>query len=237
MIPIPAGTFLMGDKKYTVQVDAFAIAHYPVTNAQYRFFVEAGGYENPDFWTKEGWQQRGKEKWTQPRYWDDSFTAIDNKPVVGVSWYEAVAYCNWLSAKTRRSYRLPTEAEWERAARHTDGRTYPWGNKWQGGIINSREAGVGRSTAVGSFPHSTAVCGAQDMSGNVWEWCQSRYADEPYRADDGRENLDSQARRVVRGGSWHFNQNLVRAASRAHFHPGARDYLLGFRLVRRSPSQ
>ncbi|MBX3057624.1 MAG: SUMF1/EgtB/PvdO family nonheme iron enzyme [Anaerolineae bacterium] len=167
MIPIPAGPFLMGDKKYTVHVDAFAIARYPVTNAQYRFFVAAGGYENPDFWTKEGWQQRGKEKWTRPRYGDDPFTSIDNKPVVGVSWYEAVAYCNWLSAEAGKSYRLPTEAEWERAARHTDGRTFPWGEQWQDGIINSSEAKVERTTAVGSFPHSTAVCGAQDMSGNV----------------------------------------------------------------------
>ncbi|MCL4265554.1 MAG: SUMF1/EgtB/PvdO family nonheme iron enzyme [Anaerolineae bacterium] len=237
MIPIPAGPFLMGEKKYRVQVDAFAIARYPVTNAQYRFFVAAGGYENPDFWTKEGWQQRGKEKWTQPRHWDDPFISIDNKPVVGVSWYEAVAYCNWLSAQTGQPYRLPTEAEWEWAARHTDGRTYPWGEQWQDGIINSREADVGRTTAVGSFPHSTAVCGAQDMSGNVWEWCQTRWADEePYRGDDGRENLDGQVRRVVRGGSWDFDQYAARAACRDHYHPTVRGlYYGGFRLVVRRP--
>lgn len=237
LIPIPAGPFLMGDKKYTVHMDAFAIARYPVTNAQYRFFVEAGGYENPDFWTKEGWRQRREEKWTQPLYWDDPTWNGDNKPVVGVSWYEAVAYCNWLSAETGQPYRLPTEAEWERAARHTDGRTYSWGEQWQDGIINSSEAKVGRTTAVASFPHSTAVCGAQDMSGNVWEWCQSWYADEPYRGGDGRENLDSDARRVVRGGSWLDGQRDARAAFRDLVLPYLRLDFLGFRLVRRSPSQ
>ncbi|HRQ38050.1 MAG TPA: SUMF1/EgtB/PvdO family nonheme iron enzyme [Chloroflexota bacterium] len=244
MIPIPAGPFLMGDYKVTVRVDTYAIARYPVTNAQYRFFIEAGGYENPDFWTKEGWQQRGQDKWTQPRYWDDPFISIDNKPAVGVSWYEAVAYCNWLSAKTGKSYRLPTEAEWERAARHTDARTYPWGGTWPDGIINSIEAGVGRTMAVGSFPHSTAVCGAQDMSGNIWEWCHTRYWDEkekvyplPYREDDGRENLGSRSWRVVRGGSWNDLRGHARTAYRNHDRPSERDDGNGFRLVvRRSPS-
>jgi formylglycine-generating enzyme required for sulfatase activity len=232
LIPIPAGPFLMGDKKYKVTLDAFAIARYPVTNAQFRFFVNDGGYDKQAYWTGEGWQYRQQEKWTQPNYWDDTFWSIENKPVVGISWYEALAYCHWLSAKTDQTYRLPTEAEWERAARHTDGRTYPWGNEWQDGIVNSQEAGIRRTTAVGSFPHSTAVCGAQDMGGNVWEWCQTQYADEPYRGDDGRENLSGRSWRVWRGGSWYFNAVGARTAYRLNDSPDYRYYhYSGFRVV------
>ncbi|MCP4361960.1 MAG: formylglycine-generating enzyme family protein, partial [Chloroflexi bacterium] len=158
------------------------------------------------------------------------------------SWYEALAYCNWLSAKTGKPYRLPTEAEWERVARHTDGRKYPWGDEWQDGIVNSEEAEVGRTTAVGSFPHSAADCGAQDMSGNVWEWCQTQYvSQEPYRGNDGRENLSGgqNIRRVVRGGSWLNTQGATRAAYRGHDHPTERYNGYGFRVVvaRRPPSQ
>lgn len=240
LIPIPAGPFLMHNNKVAVSVDAFAIARYPVTNAQYRFFVDAGGYGNPDYWTKEGWQQRQKEKWTEPRFWDDPTWNGANKPVVGVSWYEAVAYCHWLSAATGKPYRLPTEAEWERAARHTDGREYPWGDEWQDGIINSSEAKVGRTTAVASFPHSAAHCGAQDLSGNVLEWCQTRYRDEkqkeyplPYRGDDGRENLSggNNVTRCCRGGAFPSAYRDCRAAYRDYGDPHFRLGSFGFRVV------
>ncbi|MCP4422889.1 MAG: formylglycine-generating enzyme family protein, partial [Chloroflexi bacterium] len=167
---------------------------------------------------------------TRPRYWNDARFATPNKPVVGISWYEALAYCNWLSAKTGRPYRLPTEAEWERTARHTDGREYPWGNEWQDGIVNSEEAEVGKTTAVGSFPDSTAACGAQDMSGNVWEWCQTRYvSQEPYRGDDGREDLSGGGGRVLRGGSWYEDKGPSRCAARNRLDPWGRGIILGFR--------
>ena len=133
LIPITKDlTFLMGDDKQEVTVPApFAIAMYPVTNAQYRFFIEDGGYTEQRWlekcWTTEGRNYRQENRWTQPRFWDNAAYALPNQPVVGVSWYEAAAYAHWLAAKTGKAYRLPTEAEWERAARHTDGRTYPWG--------------------------------------------------------------------------------------------------------------
>ena len=163
---------------------------------------------------------------------------------MGVSWYEAVAYTNWLSQTSGRSFGLPSEAQWERAARHTDGRDWPWGDEWLDGLVNSREAGIGRTTAVGAFPGGAAVCGAQDMSGNVWEWCQSRYDDEngrdypmPYRPDDGREELSGgpPITRVLRGGAFYVNQRNVRAAIRDDSHPDGRDYNIGFRVVEHLP--
>jgi hypothetical protein len=122
-IDIPAGAFLMGDAKDEIHLAPFAIARFPVSNAQFRPFVDDGGYgeSRRDCWTEEGWGYREDNSWTSPRYWDDERFNQANQPVVGVSWYEALAYCNWLAEKTGKSYRLPTEAEWERAARHTDG--------------------------------------------------------------------------------------------------------------------
>ncbi|MFQ5437094.1 MAG: formylglycine-generating enzyme family protein, partial [Anaerolineae bacterium] len=188
----------MGEQKQEVTVpEPFAIARYPVTNAQFRYFWEDGGYTEKwrHCWTDEGWEYKESRDWTEPRVWDNPQFNLPNQPVVGISWYEAVAYANWLAEKTGQPYRLPTEAEWERAARHTDGRKYPWGETWYDGIVNSEEAGIGRPTAVGIFPDGAAECGALDMSGNVDEWCQTRWQNEerqdypPLWADDGRENL------------------------------------------------
>jgi len=136
-----------------------------------------------------------------------------------------VAYSRWLAAKTGKPYRLPTEAEWERAARHTDGRTYPWGEGWQDGIANTQEAALGRTTAVGVFPIDTAVCGALDLGGNVNEWCQTRKRDEnkknyllPYQENDGREELagGNEVWRMVRGGAYNDGKDsLVRCSARS----------------------
>ncbi|MCA9952887.1 MAG: SUMF1/EgtB/PvdO family nonheme iron enzyme [Anaerolineales bacterium] len=245
MIPIEAQlTFLMGDANKAVTVPKpFAIARYPVTNAQFRFFVEDGGYSEKwkQCWTKDGlqgWQFKGSV--TQPRYWNNDRFNLPNQPVVGISWYEAVAYANWLAATTNKAYRLPMEAEWERAARHTDGRTYPWGNEWQDGFANSKEAGLKRTVPVGIFPGGTAVCGAMDMSGNVREWCQTRWRDEnrqeypPIWQDDGRENLagDDSIYRVLKGGSYHDNKdNWPRCAFRLRLSPNLRHDYIGFRIV------
>jgi formylglycine-generating enzyme required for sulfatase activity len=145
-----------------------------------------------------------------------------------VSWYEALAYANWLGRVTGRAFGLPSKAQWERAARHTDGRRWPWGDEWRDGIVNSREAGVGQTTAVGCFPGGAAPCGAQDLSGNVWEWCSSRSRDEegntyplPYDPDDGREDLSGSYRawRVIRGGAFLNYLRVVRAAVRYLIYP------------------
>jgi formylglycine-generating enzyme required for sulfatase activity len=231
LIEIPAGSFLYGDEKERRTIERpYAIARYPVTVAQFEMFMEAGGYEEPRYWGGEesaGWRWRVSEhntEWrgegpvTQPEYWLQPRWHGDNRPIVGVSWYEAQAYCAWLTEQSGREYRLPTEKEWERAARHTDGRKWVWGDNWQDGIINTEEAGINKTTAVGAFPHGAAACGAQDLSGNVWEWPASFY-------DDDKDRYN------VRGGSWSNYPDGARVASRFGYPAGYSNPNLGFRLV------
>lgn len=238
LVAIPAGKFLMGDGRHEILIrQSFALARYPVTNAQYRRFVEDGGYTKRQqaCWTAEGWAYREKYDWQQPRYWQNVDRNRDNQPVVGVSWYGAVAFCHWLTGQLRQNgflrsnqeVRLPTEAEWERAARHTDGRTYPWGD-WQESVANSEETRLKRTTAVGIFPANASVAGILDLSGNVLEWCQTRWRDEegnkysqPYQPDDGREELagENSVWRVLRGGSYHNNEGSLRGDYRNWYFP------------------
>ncbi|MCP4428326.1 MAG: SUMF1/EgtB/PvdO family nonheme iron enzyme [Chloroflexi bacterium] len=247
-VSIPAGTFLMGDEKREIKIDTpFAIARYPVTNGQFERFVTDGGYTEKwqNCWTPDGWQYRTENNWQEPRYWDDLKWNRPNQPVVGVSWYEALAFCNWLTHQLRaaneltaqQTVALPTEAEWERAARHTDGRKYPWGEKWRDGIANSKEAGLERTTAVSIFPHNRTEAGVLDMSGNVWEWCQTRWRDEKrkeyperYDGNDGREELSGDIWRVVKGSAYYSDANALRCAYRVGNYPyNGRDDL-GFRV-------
>jgi formylglycine-generating enzyme required for sulfatase activity len=136
MVKVEAGEFTMGANEYDrekpirqIYLDEFMMGKYPVTNEEFKAFIDEGGYNNEEYWTKEGWKWKEKEKISEPLYWHEGKWNRPNFPVVGVSWYEAAAYANWLSKKTGRTYRLPTEAEWEKAARGTDGREYPWGNE------------------------------------------------------------------------------------------------------------
>ncbi len=228
LIEIPVGEFLYGDKKEKRIIQKpFAVARYPVTVAQFGMFMEAGGYEEARYWGGEqgaGWRwrvsnhpdYRGKEPITQPRYWLQPHWHGENRPIVGVSWYEAQAYCAWLTEKSGREYRLPTEEDWERAARHTDGRKWAWGDQWEDGIINSDEAGIGRTTAVGAFPRGAAECGVEDMSGNVWEWTATLIDDRYYS---------------VRGGSWYYYRDYARVADRYRVNPVNSYYNYGFRVV------
>ncbi|MFZ4664485.1 MAG: SUMF1/EgtB/PvdO family nonheme iron enzyme [Caldilineaceae bacterium] len=244
---IPGGSFKMGSlegqgsdserPRHDVTVDAYWIGQTEVTNAQYRYFVEAGGYDEPKWWTAAGWQWREEKKRTEPGYWQDPKWNGAEQPVVGVSWYEAVAYTRWLANETGLTIRLPTEAEWERAARGDDGRIYPWGNEWVNGRANisGTEDGYYDYTApVGSYPDGASPYGALDMAGNVWEWTATQWRDnyENYaKLVDNSTDGDGSARRVVRGGSWDFYQFSARAASRYRHFPVNRNYFLGFRVV------
>jgi len=268
MVTIPAGPFLMGTPEgeteelfnllrresqdarqewvereipqHEVTLPAYGISRYPVTNTEFARFVEDDGYGDPDYWTGAGWKKREGEGWTQPRYWEDEKWNDPSQPVVGVSWYEAVAYCNWLTEKTGRAYRLPTEAEWETAARSSDGRRYPWGNEWDPGRCNNEETGPGHTTPVGQYPEGDSPYGVSDVAGQVWEWCSSKYGGKgvkprfgyPYTPDDGREDLEGDDTRILRGGSWYNGAGWCRCGYRARLNPGLRDDDGGFRCVR-----
>ena len=207
------------------------IARYPVTVAQYgSFLADHGCDEDAPWWTATGrawrrgeWDSQVTEDWLKerlkerspdlramPMWWGEQ-ASYPNRPVMGVSWFEAVAYCRWLDARLRsrvnwipdsHSVRLPTEAEWEKAARAGDARRFPWGDEpWDENRANI-EQNVGHASAVGSFPAGATPSGIHDLSGNVWEWTASLYKPYPYRADDGRNDPDAAGSRVVRGGSW-----------------------------------
>ncbi len=176
MVFIPAGPFLMGlpDRDFLAEdhekpqrevvLDAFWIDIYPVTNGQYLQFLESGGYKNPAWWTKEGWDWRQREQIEQPTMWGVAGWDGHQQPVAGVSWFEAAAYAAWAGR------RLPTDAEWEKAARGTDGRRYPWGNDWPTSRIANFSGSIGRTTPVGLYPDGVSPYGCHDMSGNVNNW-------------------------------------------------------------------
>jgi formylglycine-generating enzyme required for sulfatase activity len=236
MIHIPAGKFWMGsnpkDEKawdderpqHRLYLLDYYLAKTPVTNAQYAVFVRATGHELPSHW-EGGKIPDGK----------------DDHPVVYVSWHDAVAYCSWLAEATGRPYRLPSEAEWEKGARGTDGRIYPWGNVWDKDKCNTSEGNRGSTTPVGAYPQGASPYGLLDMSGNVWEWTSSLWGTDffnsdfkyPYDPKDGRENLQAsdKIRRVLRGGAFLSSQKYARCASRNHYNPISRFRYDGFRVA------
>ena len=245
-VVIPAGPFTMGSDKRrdplawddetpqftcTLIQEPYRISRYPVTVAQYRCFVEAGGYRERRFWTKAGWAWREAEGITGPEEFGESFQR-DNHPVVGVSWYEAVAYCRWLSEVLGYQVRLPTEAEWEKAARGEDGRIWPWGDEEPTAEHCNFDRKVGHTTPVGSYPRGASPYGVLDMAGNVWEWCSTKWRDD-YKGYQKRvdDDLEGKALRVLRGGSWLYNLPRVRCAYRYGPGPNVRVNILGFRVV------
>lgn len=238
LIALPAGTFPMGtpeaelselarryggtresyreeSPRHEVRLAAFAIARTPVTNALYAAYVAATGALAPLLW-------RGP---IPP-------PALLDHPVVDVSWHDAVACCSWLSLSLWPSaFRLPTEAEWERAARGDDGRRFPWGDDFEPGRASTREGGAAGTSAVGAYPAGASPAGALDMAGNVWEWTASLDAPYPYAAGDGREAPGAAGRRIMRGGCYANPQGYARCACRFRLPPGVRNEFTGFRLA------
>ncbi len=182
----------------------------------------------------EGWYPAGRQ--TQPSLWDDSAYNNPAQPVVGVCWHEARAYCAWLAAQTGQPFRLPTEAEWEAAARGQEGRRYPYGPDFDAALGNTFESHIRRPTPIGVYPGGQTPEGLADMSGNTWDWTSSAYLAYPYRADPQREDPAlPDVRRVVRGGSWDIVRDLARCAYRDWVLPGRWDYDVGFRVVCAAP--
>ncbi len=250
LLKVAAGPFLMGSADTDTQADSdekpqhrlelpdFWIGRTPITNAQFRPFVEGDGYSNRAYWTAPGWEWRQKEAITQPGYWTEPKWNLADQPVVGVSWFEAVAYCRWLSTQTGLPFRLPSEAEWEKAARGPDGRIWPWGDRWEAGRCNSNEMQIYITTPVERYPHGSSPCGALDMAGNVWEWCATQYDKRyPYeQAEEWAETyLEADVPRRLRGGSFAGNQKSVRGAYRFYIIPRLRVTNRGLRVASHSP--
>lgn len=303
MQEIPAGEFLFGsdpndkdaynNEKTTerkMTLPAFSVGRYPVTNAEFKHFLDADGYKDDRWWTPEGltWKQGGVNahegalqewldyriqvknfgvdkaakqfSWTpgthefwaevtalgdeaaqerarkifdrpfdRPGYWDDPALSSPGRPVVGINWYEASAYCKWLTAITGKEFRLPTEFEWERAARGEDGRAYPWGNEFDPRKCNSVEGQIYRTTPIGLFPNGVSPHGVFDSSGNVYEWTGSWYKAYSGQAVDLRDDYGEKYR-TVRGGSWGSDRRVVRCAYRLRDVPDLFYDSLGFRL-------
>lgn len=200
-----------------VPIDDFEIGRYLVTNRQWQAFIEDGGYRDGRWW--DGLAKRLGPKsgrWSEP-----------TAPRETVSWYEAMAYCRWLSAKLGQpSVTLPTEQQWERAARGVSAREFAWGNEWNSNLANA-EYRIRRTTVVGLYPEGATPEGIQDLTGNVDEWCLNEYEKSQKVAPMGA------VRRVVRGGGWSRDAEVCRAVSRCGYGPDDRAHDLGLRLVRR----
>ncbi|HEY1374703.1 MAG TPA: SUMF1/EgtB/PvdO family nonheme iron enzyme [Candidatus Binatia bacterium] len=223
MVAIPAGAFLMGAEDgmdnekppHRVHVDGFAIGKFPVTKREYKTYLAAANAAPPPFWS-------------------DSMFADPEKPVVGVSWHEAAAYCAWLAAESGLGFRLPTEAEWERAARGGfEGRRYPWGDE-----LPDESACSGIDTLNGGPPRAGIYrpngFGLYDMCASVHEWCSDFYAPDYYRISPERNPAGppSGARKSSRGGSWRHRVKFSRCSARSSLNPAFQYADYGFRVAR-----
>ncbi|MCP4397835.1 MAG: SUMF1/EgtB/PvdO family nonheme iron enzyme [bacterium] len=233
--------------QHEVYLSTCQISRYPVTNTQYRAFIEDGGYSEKwrGYWTKEGWEWKEEEDIDGPRVRGGAFN-LENHPVIGVSWYEAMAYCQWLTRRLRKQgvlaegqeIRLPTEAEWEKAARGGNGCIYPWGDEEiSPEFANYDETGLGETSTVGCFPHGKSPYGCEEMTGNVWEWCLDWYDEEYYAQSPEKDPRGPVlgSGRVHRGGSWSLTPRLCRSVVRDLDSPDKRDGYLGFRLMKTPP--
>ncbi|MDZ4247362.1 MAG: SUMF1/EgtB/PvdO family nonheme iron enzyme [Dehalococcoidia bacterium] len=232
MVLIPKGKFLYSKEKQEKNIDYdYFMDKFPVTNQRYAEFIKAGCYTEKEYWSNQGWAWREIDKITKPEFWNDNKWNQPDYPVVGVSWYEADAYCRWLSKETGQNYRLPTEEEWEKAARGNNGREYPWGNEFDKAKCNTSESGIGGTTEVTRYLKGASPYDCQDMAGNVWEWTKTQYnTSKPLDDFKTLHSLDEVP--VLRGGSWGSNQGFARCAYRLGRTPGYLGFDIGFRCSR-----
>ena len=214
------------EPQHRVALRAFDIAVHPVTVAEYACFVRTTGREAPT----------GDDNNRYSVSWQTQICDRLEHPVVMVSWFDAVAYTAWLSERTGQSWRLPSEAEWEKAARWdaTTGqeRIYPWGDTFEADRCNTLESNKGKTTPVGSYPDGASPCGAQDMTGNVWEWTSSRFKSYPFDDEEGFLSTQAADTRVLRGCFWGGVGTYGRAASRFDVGPDLEINSHGFRVMR-----
>jgi rhamnose transport system permease protein len=220
MIEIPAGSFILGSDDtepnespaQTMELPAYEIDRFEVTNDDFAMFVDATGYQTES-------EQSGAKK-----TWQNYVEGKGNHPVVKVSWNDAVAYCDWLGK------RLPTEMEWEKAARGEEGNLFPWGNTFEPANANIRAAGIRGTVAVGSFPAGASPYGVEDMAGNVWEWTADPY--QGYPNSTYVDDFYSDDLRVTRGGGWFDDEPQIRSTNRSAAALEAANDDLGFRCAR-----
>ncbi len=241
-IEIPGGQFYMGSdaaealdnerSRHLCYLEAYSIDRYPVTCGQYRNFMESAGYQNPDWWSADGWKWLQGEAVDRPLYWSEN-PAFNNHPVCGVSWYEAEAYCNFIGK------RLPSEAEWEKAASldatNQTYRIYPWGDSQPNPSLCNHSNNIANTSPVDRFPKGASAAGCCDMLGNVWEWTASTFdaypgfESYPYRGYS--EVYFDGEHRVLKGGSWATFPHALRSSFRNWYYPGVRQIIAGFRCA------
>ncbi len=259
MVYILAGEFTMGSDDYdnekpphNVLLDGYWMGKTEVTVGQFRIFINDNGYMTEAersggayVYAEGSWQEKIDANWKNPYFSQD-----DKHPVVCVSWNDANAYCDWLSKKTGLKFKLPTEAQWEKAARGEDRRKYPWGNNPPSGDkVNFADKqawekekfdwadkdiddGYAYTSPVGTYPHGASFYGLLDMAGNVWEWCADWYGSDYYKNSPGKNPVGSESGtdRVLRGGGWGDDAPDIRCATRYFYDPSYRSYFVGFCL-------
>ena len=239
-VHVPGGPALIGadnpgeGPRQLLDIPGFCIGRYAVSNEEFVCFMQDGGYHRRELWDSEGLLWLEVQKILEPAFWRDSLFNQLNQPVTGVSFYEAQAYACWMSA------RLPTETEWEKAARGMQGALYPWGNDEPDALCANFSPGF---VPINISPISVQECaqgdspyGCRQMAGNIYEWCQDFFhADTPTRRIPANPiELRPSRRRVMKGGSWGSGASRLRASARWSSPPGLRDNVVGFRLVRES---
>lgn len=247
---VPRDLFLNEVGVHTVTLAPFAIDRFPVSNAQFRCFIEDGGYERQEWWIPDGWNWRVKTGRTAPKFWQPGESTLDEHPVVGITWYEADAYARFVKK------RLPSEAEWEKAARGLDARRYPWGHVFDLTRCNTADFWLQREVRdyldwythfflrrpwreravtmpVHAFPEGASPYGALNMSGNVWEWCADWYAEDYYASSPCRNprGVERSSEKVCRGGSFGYFGWAARVTDRGHHTPHHYSLGLGMRCA------
>lgn len=232
---IPASTVTNGGSNrvnaplHRVAIGSFYMAVVPLTNRQFAPFISAGGYETEALWTDAGWRWQSHHRHRHPAFWLETRFNHADQALVGVTWYEATAYANWLHEQTGVAWALPTEVEWEAAARLFA----------PASDLNTAEIGSGRPRM---YSPALSMTTPIDLLGNVWEWCSTRWGRNwqnldypyPYDPDDGREDISGSYARIIRGGSWFDPRDAATPLHRARYLPGSRASNIGFRLIYRA---
>jgi formylglycine-generating enzyme required for sulfatase activity len=229
----PGASYIPRGTSQIFEVAPFEIGKYPLTNAQFAKFVEAGGYSQRQWWTDAGWQEKEQNNWTEPLYWQDAKWNRAEYPVVGVSWYEAVAFCQWLSDITGEMITLPTEQQWQRAAQGDTDRLAAWGDhndyKYRCNWYLDPEGLEGSTSPVTQYEgKGDSPYGVVDMNGNVWEWCLTAF-------ETGSNALNEIESRILRGGGWvllYSHETNIGNIDRLPHWPTLRLDYQGFRCVR-----